>query len=259
MPNRSTVATTRAQLRALPEKSRPAPVSRAVRLFTVVIIVMAGVLIGVTLSTYAGKEQRQAGTLPDLAHREAQRVEQMQAEIDAKSAYLKELVATLEQGNAGPELPVAVRIAAGEEELTGSGVIVKMWDAPPDSLTEGIVPDDLVVHQQDLEAVINALWAGGAEAIAVQGERIISLSSLRCVGNVLLIGGRTYSPPYVIEAIGDPAKLTDAIEASPQIQLYREYVRRVNLGWSLTRTDELTVAAYSGSGRVQYAQIMPEN
>lgn len=251
--------TRRVHLRALPENSRPEPVARTVRIFTVVIIVVAGVLIGVTLSTYAGNEHRQAGSLPDLAHRESARVEQIQEEIDAKTAYLNELVASLETDNTRPQTPLAVRLAAGEETVSGPGVIVKLWDAPPDTTGDGVVPDDLVVHQQDLEGVLNALWAGGAEAIAVQGERIVSLSSLRCVGNVLLIGGRTYSPPYVIEAIGDPKRLREAVDASPQIQLYREYVRRVNLGWDFSADDDLTIAAYTGRSHVDYAHVLPED
>src|SRR5690606_41382455 len=76
-----------------------------------------------------------------------------------------------------------------------------LHDALP--ISSGLHPDDLVVHQQDLEAVINALWAGGAEALMVQDQRITSLSSVRCVGNVLLLHGRHYSPPYRISAIGD--------------------------------------------------------
>src|SRR5699024_3476655 len=88
-------------------------------------------------------------------------------------------------------------IAAGRVPVEGSGVTVKLWDAPlRDPVPEGVRLDDLIVHQQDLEAVINGLWAGGAEAMAVQGHRVTSRSSIRCVGNVLLIDGSVYSPPY---------------------------------------------------------------
>ncbi|EUA56665.1 hypothetical protein I553_8717 [Mycobacterium xenopi 4042] len=52
-----------------------------------------------------------------------------------------------------------------------------------------------MVHQQDIEAVLNALWSAGAEAIQMQDQRIIATSAPRCVGNTLLLNGRTYSRP----------------------------------------------------------------
>ena len=67
--------------------------------------------------------------------------------------------------------------------------------------------DDLVVHQQDIEAVLNAMWSAGAEAIQMQDQRIIATSAPLCVGNTLLLNGRTYSPPYVVTAIGDASAM----------------------------------------------------
>src|SRR3712207_2320199 len=58
-----------------------------------------------------------------------------------------------------------------------------------------------------VQSVLNGLWAGGAEAVAVQDQRLVTTSAARCIGNTLLLAGRTYSPPYVITAIGDPARL----------------------------------------------------
>ncbi len=59
------------------------------------------------------------------------------------------------------------------------------------------------MHQQDIQAYVNALWAGGAEAITLQGQRLISTTGIKCVGNTVVLDGVPYSPPYVIEAIGD--------------------------------------------------------
>src|SRR5690606_25352417 len=94
-------------------------------------------------------------------------------------------------------------------------------------LSATVRPDSLVVHQQDLEAVINALWAGGAEAMTLQGQRVTVSTAFRCVGNVLSLGGRVYSPPYRVEAIGDPNALTAALDASREIQVYRQWVDQV--------------------------------
>lgn len=69
-----------------------------------------------------------------------------------------------------------------------------MPSATPTVASPGRLPDDLVVHQQDIQAVLNALWSAGAEAVQMQDQRISATSAPRCVGNTLLLDGRTYSP-----------------------------------------------------------------
>ena len=93
--------------------------------------------------------------------------------------------------------------------MRGPGLVVTLNDAQRDAegrFPRDASPDDLVVHQQDIEAVLNAMWSAGAEGIQMQDQRIIGMSAPRCVGNTLLLNGRTYSPPYVITAIGDAAR-----------------------------------------------------
>ena len=88
------------------------------------------------------------------------------------------------------------------------------------------------MHQQDIQAVLNALWSGGAEGIQMQDQRIIGTSAPRCVGNTLLLNGRTYSPPYTVTAVGDPVAMQAALAAAPLVTLYKQYVVRFGLGYS---------------------------
>jgi uncharacterized protein YlxW (UPF0749 family) len=119
----------------------------------------------------------------------------------------------------------------GLDAVTGSGYEVTLDDAPHDGpLKDGVSPDDVVVHQQDVQAVVNALWAGGAEAMMLMDQRVISTSAVRCVGNTLLLQGRVYSPPFRIRAIGDPQRLGDALRASRELQIYQQYVAPSRLG-----------------------------
>ena len=100
----------------------------------------------------------------------------------------------------------ALAATAGLTPCAGPGLVVTLNDAQRDAngrFPRDASPDDLVVHQQDIQAVLNALWSAGAEGIQMQDQRIIATSAPRCVGNTLLLNGRTYSPPYVITAIGD--------------------------------------------------------
>ena len=102
----------------------------------------------------------------------------------------------------------AARRPPGSPRCTVPGSAVVLDDAPrrPDgSLPTGARPDDVVVHQQDVQSVVNALWAGGAEAMMIMGVRVISTSAVRCVGNTLLLHGQVFSPPFAIAAIGEPS------------------------------------------------------
>ncbi|MDO4913529.1 MAG: DUF881 domain-containing protein [Bifidobacteriaceae bacterium] len=122
--------------------------------------------------------------------------------------------------------------------VRGPGVVITLDDSP---LWEDAVnnssgntnANDYVIHQQDIEAVVNALWAGGAEAMMIQDQRVISNSAVLCVGNVLLLQGKQYSPPYKISAIGPTAQMLGALESSAAIKIYKEYVTAFGLGWNV--------------------------
>ena len=157
----------------------------------------------------------------------------------------------------GPALVVMTRGGDGALARLAHDETALVVDAPAVEV-EGYNVNDLVVHQQDLEAVMNALWAGGAEAMTVQGERLSATSSVRCVGNVLLLHGRQYSPPYVIEVIGDPEQLQASLDSSPEVAVYRQYVEAVRLGWSVTVLDSVVMPPFGGSLTLNHARVAEE-
>jgi uncharacterized protein YlxW (UPF0749 family) len=116
-------------------------------------------------------------------------------------------------------------------------------------------PDDLVVHQQDVQAVVNALWRGGASAVQVMDQRIVSTSAVRCVGNTLILQGRVYSPPFTISAVGDPARMTLSLDTDRAVTVYREYVDLYGLGYVVRTETSITVPAFTGSVAPQYASV----
>jgi len=151
----------------------------------------------------------------------------------------------------------ARRADAGLSPVHGPGLTVRLDDAPrrPDAnLPSGVSPDDLVVHQQDVQAVVNALWSGGAEAMTIMGVRVISTSAVRCVGNTLLLGGRVYSPPFVMTAIGNPETMTAALGQSDAVRAFRLAAATLGLGYQVRAETDVTVPAYDGSTALQYAQ-----
>ena len=95
--------------------------------------------------------------------------------------------------------------------------------------------------------VVNTLWSGGAEAMTIQGQRVVSNTAVKCVGNTIVLHGVTYAPPYVIEAIGDPDAVQKTLDTSEAVRIYKEYVGAYQLGWSVERAGEVTMPAYTGT------------
>jgi uncharacterized protein YlxW (UPF0749 family) len=222
------------------------------------VLALAGLMFTANARLARDQDERHPQDLGGLAELESSRVEQLAGRVDALRAEVERLTddATRTVDVGDPDEAALVALAAGRSAVTGPGVTVRLTDAPVDAPQRaGVHPDDLVVHQQDLQAVINALWAGGAEAMALQDQRVTATTAFRCVGNVLSLGGRVYSPPYEVRAIGDPRALRDALEDSPEIRRYLQWVAEVGLGWSVTTEDVLDLPAAEGEGELSYARV----
>jgi uncharacterized protein YlxW (UPF0749 family) len=228
-----------------------------------VIAALAGLLFTTSARTAAGTNLRDdrrpeltklIGEHRTVVQRQAAVAARLRTEIDAKTAE--------EAGSDGRiaeqrERADASRPAAGLTALRGPGLTVALDDAPrrPDGgLPGGARPDDVVVHQQDVQSVVNALWAGGAEAMVIMGVRVISTSAVRCVGNTLLLHGRVFSPPFVISAIGDPPGLRAALDADAGVRAFRGAVDAYGLGYAVTARADLLVPAFSESVTLEFAE-----
>ncbi|MDQ1726045.1 MAG: hypothetical protein QOK14_90 [Frankiaceae bacterium] len=188
----------------------------------------------------------------DLIDREQQSAAQAERQYAALRAQMDAEAATAAAGDArvkaAADAAAALAPAAGLTAVHGPGLVVSLDDAPLKPgrpLPRGAGPNDVVVHQQDVQAVVNALWAGGAEALTIMGERVVSTSAVRCVGNTLLLHGRVYAPPFVIGAIGDPDQLLKSIAAEPDVQIFQEYVAAYGLGFTTKTQRDLTMPAYT--------------
>jgi uncharacterized protein YlxW (UPF0749 family) len=233
------------------------------RLGVPVVCLLAGLLLAATHGVSGGNEIRRsdAPRLVDLV-REAQR------SVNGLSAQRDSLVTTIDNhhgGSPGADAALAaisrrtaaLGLDAGVDPMRGPGLVVTLNDAqrdPEGRFPRDAKPDDLVVHQQDIEAVLNGLRNGGAEAIQMQDQRIIGTSAPRCVGNTLLLNGRTYSPPYVITAIGDVAAMQAALAAAPLVTLYKQYVVRFGLGYTEQPRARVDVVGYTQPVRMRFAQ-----
>jgi uncharacterized protein YlxW (UPF0749 family) len=125
---------------------------------------------------------------------------------------------------------------------------------PAGGVPEGYSADDFVVHEQDVQAVINALWAGGAEAVSVMDQRIVATSAVRCVGSTLLLHGQVYSPPYTVAAVGPADRMQRALQVAPRVVLYEQYADLLGLGFEVEEQDPVTVPAFDGPIAARYAR-----
>jgi len=217
------------------------------------VLVAAGLLFTTSAATAHGTNLRSdRADLADLLAAENSRVaarEKHVAALDSQVARDTEANAANNQAVASLEKRSAsVIAAAGLLPVAGPGLTVTLDDAPRDSSVPASAgPDDLVVHQQDVQAVVNALWAGGAEAMTLMGQRVISTSAVRCVGNTIVLQGQVYGPPFVVTALGDPDLLRDALDREPGVELFRRYVDRFGLGYDVSTVSGVTLPAYTGS------------
>jgi uncharacterized protein YlxW (UPF0749 family) len=227
------------------------------------VCLFAGLLLAITHGVSKGGEIRRsdAPRLVDLVRDAQQSVNRLSAQRDA----LVKQIDAAQGGAAGTDSAVAALLIkaaplaaqAGVAPVRGPGLVVTLTDAQRDAngrFPRDASPDDLVVHQQDIQAVLNALWGAGAEAIQMQDQRLIATSAPRCVGNTLLLNGRTYSPPYTVTAVGDVSAMQAALAAAPLVTLYKQYVVRFGLGYTEEPRSAVDVVGYTEPIRTHYAK-----
>lgn len=182
------------------------------------------------------------------------------AALQKEAAGLLAQVEDLSKANQTPGVTSSVISSAsalapsvGLEAVSGKALRVTLDDAPLSENPDGVDANMLVVHQQDIQMVVNTLWSGGAEAMTIQGQRVISTTAVKCVGNTVVLHGVAYAPPYVIEAIGDLNAMQKALDTSEAVRIYKEYVSAYQLGWSVERAGQVTMPAYTGAVAVSHA------
>lgn len=136
----------------------------------------------------------------------------------------------------------ALSQVAGLAPMGGPGLKVVLDDSSMRQPPTGNV-NDLVIHSQDVRAVVNALWRAGAEAVSVNDERVIGTSSVLCVGNTLLINGTVHSPPYRLSAIG-PSE--DRFEGDRLVRRLHDDADSFGLRFSVSHEDDVRVPSFGG-------------
>ncbi len=251
-----------------PPSGRQEGRSLAWRLGTPVVLILCGALFVISALDSGGVDLR-AGRYTDLASlAEAERAQhddllERRNELDAEVDSLAERV----PGGGARELRAEVaglQDPAGLTPRTGEGVTITLSDAPDELFDAAAAAEDpqypdvtrYVVHQQDIQAVANALWKGGASAVTIAGQRIVSTTGIKCEGSVVQLQGVPYPQPFEIQAVGDPTALSLAVESDPLVADYRADADNelIRIGWTFDAEERVEAPAYDGIIDMEYAE-----
>ncbi|MCX7714819.1 MAG: DUF881 domain-containing protein [Clostridia bacterium] len=143
------------------------------------------------------------------------------------------------------------RLLAGMTEVEGQGVVVVLTDStkPASEIQKGSY-EEYIVHDGDLRMVTTELAGAGAEAMSINGQRIISTTAIRCVGNTIMVNDVKVAPPFEIQAVGDPNTLEAALLIKGGVS---DYLKSWNVNISVKKSSKLQIPRYTGVINFKYA------
>jgi len=191
--------------------------------------------------------------LVGLIHRQQRQTAALKRQADglrAQLADIRRVAATHQSGAADLDARLrTVGQTAGLPALAGPGVKVVLDDSSLGQSPTGNV-NDLVIHSQDVQAVVNGLWRAGAEAVAINGQRLIGTSAVLCVGNTLLLNGTVHSPPYVVTGVGaDQSRF----EGDELVRRLHDDASVFGLRFSVSKDSEVRMPAFTGATAPRFA------
>ncbi|MFI7576965.1 DUF881 domain-containing protein [Micromonospora sp. NPDC049497] len=225
------------------------------RSVTLVVVLVLGFLFAVayrqTMEDEPGRSQVRSGLVEQIKQRESEtdrlseRADQLRAEVARQRA------AAL--GSSEAARLRTLEAGTGLGRVRGDGVVVRLADAPKDedAVTRADVGPSQVLYS-DLQGVANDLWAAGAEAIAVNGQRLTAMSTIRQAGQAILVDYRPVTGPYEVSAIG-PEEMRDRYDRSRSALTMRKVAEETGLSFGIREAEDLTLPA-APDPRLRYAE-----
>ena len=137
-----------------------------------------------------------------------------------------------------------LKVISGYSSIVGSGVVITIKDSERE-LSSGETPNDLLVHDIDILRILNDLKKAGSKGIAINGERVLPTSEIKCSGATITVNKTTYGQPFIIEAIGDTESLMASINAP---QSYASLLRSVyGIYINIEENEEITLKFYENN------------
>ena len=225
---------------------------------TLALAIAAGAAFSVSVSSIRQPQRESSQTNKHLRDEIEKRTKAVEKRADANAALSATIAKTQQNalGAAGAALATQAQtlgLAAGEVPAKGPGLQITLDDAPNEQDAVGSDPradadyDLGVLFDADLQVVVNGLWAAGAESIAVNGQRLTALSAIRSAGRAILVDFRALRRPYVISAIGDPAKMQAGFAAGAAGAYVQSMRDNAHIRADIATSDKL---ALPGAGQI---------
>lgn len=221
------------------------------------MLIIVGLVLGIMLALQfrVTKEIQHTESVQRVTELSAQ-VNQMKKERDTLQVEIDTLRKNLDRATSGPlidelkeELEKA-KVLAGVSELTGPGVEVTLNDSNI-SIRPGENPDLYVLHDEDVLRVLNEIKAAGAEAVSINGQRLLATTEVRCTGPTIVLN-KNYrlAPPYVIKAIGNSDTLESSLKMKGGVA---ETLQFWGIQVSVKKLTQVIVPAFSAGIKYEYA------
>lgn len=166
-------------------------------------------------------------------------LQQYANEAEQSGGYAKVLKQQLDQA----------MILSGQSAVQGSGVTIKLSDSRrPNNL--GVDENNYVIHDEDLLKVVNELRDAGAEAIALNGERLLATSEIRCAGSIVSVNNKRFAAPFTVTAIGDPDEIYNALTMRQGVV---DSLAIWGIQCDISKSSLLTIGAFEGAIEYKYA------
>lgn len=234
---------------------------RRTGLVLAVLAMCLGLLLIAQLQTGPTRAPATAESRREITLQTIRQLEQEQADLKKVIAERRARVAALQQASASERSSLSEinnelerqKVLAGMVPLRGRGLKAVLDDSAIAKIPPGDDPSFYIIHEYQLRDVLNALWLGGAEAVSLNGERVVATTSIYCVGSTILVNDTRLSPPYEFSAIGDPAALEGALNSPASLQALKARVKAYGLQFTVARASQVDLPAYSGSLDVKYS------
>lgn len=219
-----------------------------------IMLVLVFAVLGFMLATQIKTTERQKTINVQRAEELTERLRVVEQQRDDLARKIEKLQANNSSDKVLENELERLKEFAGEVPLEGKGIQLILDDSKVTAQV-GENPNLYIIHDDDLLRVINELRAAGAEAISINGERLVSTSEIRCAGPTLSVNNNRSAPPYVILAIGNPSNLASALKLRGGVL---DTFKFWGIQAELTMPEVVKIPAFKGRRTFEYAQAAEE-
>ena len=218
---------------------------------TRILIFLVCIILGFMITMQLKSHNQYQTVAAQRAEELTVRLKEVEADRDKLAKELDEYRAGRISGAAQKEMD-ELKARAGETELEGKGIIFTLDDSKQ-AAKAGENKNLYIIHDEDLLRVVNELRSAGAEAISLNGQRLIGSSEIRCVGPTVLVNERRLAAPFVISAIGNPQTLESSLKLRGGVI---ENFKFWGIKADVVQSDKVRVPAYKGNRNFEFAKMV---